>query len=153
MVLHERILQPLDRKQRMFFILFFGGTLLGNLGMEFFATPGYKIRLIHLGLVFGLIQAIVNPKSIRFLFFSFFIFLIMKLFQNQNSSYSPYMMSGYTDQYLFSFILVLLPFSFKLIFYTHLIAFSFLAFFSLKNPFKPKEKVNSEVIDDFQKDH
>lgn len=147
MALRERILQPLDQIQRIVFALFFGITLLGNIGLELYVSQTYQLHLLHFGLIFGLIQIFFNPKGIRLLFFCFFLFLIMKLFQNRIYSDGYFYPSFHTDHYLLSFLLIFLTTSFKVVLYSHFAVYSLLAYFAFKKPTVPKTKQNKALID------
>jgi hypothetical protein len=146
--LRERILQPLDRTQRIVFALLFGFALLGNIAIEFYTYHSYHVHLMHLGLLFGVIQVIFNPQGVRLLFFGFFVFLMMKMFQIPIHSDFAFIPSYSHDQLLLGFILIFLTTSIKTMVYTHIVLYALLAYFAFRNPFGVRKKVDSEVIDD-----
>jgi hypothetical protein len=150
MGLRERILEPLDIRQRVVFALIFVLSLLLSVAGELIVTSYYYFQVFHAVIVFGAIQLVINPQGIRLLFFLIFSYLLIKIFAlHYDHDQDFYWLNP--DELMFGYPMYLIGFSQEVLIYSHVVLYALLAYFAINNPFKQKKHRDSEVLDQVDK--
>lgn len=148
MGLRDRLLMPMDRYQRIVLAFVFGASLTIQILTTFYYLQSYNIRLLHFVMFLGMIAVFLNPKGVRILLFAFFAYMLIYVLGRGSFSYATLIYA--LSSCFYGLPLMWLGVSINLIIYIHIGLYAVLAYFSFNNPFKPKVKLDSDVIDDFE---
>lgn len=147
MGLRERLLESMDRYQRILLVCVIGLSLVLQISTELTVLHYYQIRGLHLVMLFALVLVLLNPKRTRLVLFCFFTFLLIDLLRGGSFHESTLIYA--LSSCFYGLPLMWLGVSIKWIIYIHLGLYAVLAYFSFKNPFKPNDKMDSRVLDDW----
>lgn len=145
MTFRERTLNRMSRAHLIFFVCFFGISLLINIPGEVIATHSYTVNLIHLSIMAIIILLVLNPTGIRLVVFLLFIYLFFILFTTQ----SPF--TGFDpNSILYGYPMHLIGFSNTFLINVHMGLYALLSYFLFMNYAPSNQQKETEVLDDFR---